>query len=167
MKYEKSIKITFFILFSSSLLCGCSSKNDIIDLDLSNLPKPKKVIKTNNGNEDTISSNNKVFIKDLVPFKNKEKVLSQFKFGKKDPFSESEFQVNKLSSDFKLTGLLNTKVEKYVFVNYLGNEGTISEKSIGGVNTNLLPKGAKVINIDLKAKSLTINYENENFKFEL
>ena len=93
--------------------------------------------------------------------------MSQFKFGKKDPFSESEFQVNKLSSDFKLTGLLNTKVEKYVFVNYLGNEGTISEKSIGGVNTNLLPKGAKVIKIDFKAMTLTINYDNENFKFEL
>ena len=163
MKAGKSIKINFFILFSAFLLSNCSRGNNNIDIDLSNLPKPKTINKENKENKEL----NKKFIKDLVPFKNKEIVLSQFKFGKKDPFSESEFQVNKLYSDFKLTGLLNTRVKKYVFVNYLGNEGTISEKSIGGVNTNLLPKGAKVIKIDLKAMSLTINYENEDFKFEL
>ena len=163
MKVGKSIKINFFILFSAFLLSNCSRGNNNIDIDLSNLPKPKTINKENKENKEL----NKKFIKDLVPFKNKEIVVSQFKFGKKDPFSESEFQVNKLSSDFKLTGLLNTRVKKYVFVNYLGNEGTISEKSIGGVNTNLLPKGARVIKIDLKGMSLTINYENEDFKFEL
>lgn len=152
------------MFLSSILLFSCSKK---YDLDLSNLPKPKKVIKTSDGNENTKSSNNQTFIKDLVPFNNKEKVLSQFKFGKKDPFSESEIQINKLSSDFKLTGFLNSELEKFVFVIYLGNEGSISENSIGGVNTNLLPNGAKVINIEPNAMRLTINYENENYVFEL
>ena len=152
------------VLFTSILLFGCSQKNN--NIDLSNLPvfKPKEVVNTNKDNEDVINSNNE-FIKDLVPFKNKDKVLSQFEFGKKDPFSE--YQVNKLSSDFKLTGFLNTEGGKYVLVYYLGNEGTISENSIGEVNTNLLPKGAKVINIDPKAMRLIINFENENFVFEL
>lgn len=164
MKNDRNIKTLFFMFLSSILLFSCSKK---YDLDLSNLPKPKKVIKTSDGNENTKSSNNQTFIKDLVPFNNKEKVLSQFKFGKKDPFSESEIQINKLSSDFKLTGFLNSELEKFVFVIYLGNEGSISENSIGGVNTNLLPNGAKVINIEPNAMRLTINYENENYVFEL
>ena len=164
MKNDRNIKTLFFMFLSSILLFSCSKK---YDLDLSNLPKPKKVIKTSDGNENTKSSNNQTFIKDLVPFNNKEKVLSQFKLGKKDPFSESEIQINKLSSDFKLTGFLNSELEKFVFVIYLGNEGSISENSVGGVNTNLLPNGAKVINIEPNAMRLTINYENENYVFEL
>ena len=58
-------------------------------------------------------------------------------------------------------------VLKFVFVKYLGIEGKISEKSIGGVNTNLLPQGAKVKNIDTKNLKLTIDYENKNYMFEL
>ena len=46
-------------------------------------------------------------------------------------------------------------------------EGTITEESIGGVNTNLLPELAKVLNIDPKNKKLIIFYENEKFIFEL
>ena len=79
------------VLFTSILLFGCSQKNN--NIDLSNLPvlKPKEVVNTNKDNEDLINSNNNKFIEDLVPFKNKEKVLSQFKFGKSDPFSEYLF----------------------------------------------------------------------------
>ena len=155
----------FLVLFTSILLFGCSQKNN--NIDLSNLPvlKPKEVVTTNTDNEDLIISNNNEFIEDLVPYKNKEKVLSNFKIGKKDPFSE--YQVKRFSSDFNLTGFLNTGEEKYVFVNYLGNEGSISENSVGGVNTNLLPEGAKVININSKDMRLTIKFENENFMFEL
>ena len=53
------------------------------------------------------------------------------------------------------------------FVNYLGREGSITKESIGGVNTFLLPNGAKVIKIDPKNTKLIINYENENFIFEM
>jgi len=163
-----NISNSFFLLFINSLLLfSCSQKNN--NIDLSNLPVPiqKEIVDTNKDNKDYVDPNNKDFIKELVPFKNKEKLLSQFKFGKSDPFSKSEDQVTKLSSDFKLTGFLNTKFRKYVFVNYLGNEGAISENSVGGLNTNLLPEGAKVITIDSKAMKLTINHDNENFVFEL
>ena len=54
-----------------------------------------------------------------------------------------------------------------MLVKYLGNEGTISEESIGGTNTFLLPNGARVINIDPKNLKLTINFENEDYIFEL
>ena len=86
--------------------------------------------------------------------------------GKKDPFSKNETKINQFSSDFKLTGFLNTKKDNYVFVSYLGNEGTISQDSIGGSNTNLLPNGAKVLTIDSKEKKLKINFDNEVYIFE-
>ena len=127
------------------------------------MPKPK----IDKVNKELDKNQNNKFIKNLVSFKKKEKVLSQYKFGKKDPFSVSESKENKLSSSFKLKGFLNTDFEKYVFVIYLGKEGTISEDSIGGVNTDLLPDGAKIISIEPKAMRLTINYEEENFIFEL
>ena len=156
-------KIVFLI--PGLFLVSCSQKN--IEIDLSNLPKPKITNTVNKGNKQSINLLDKEYISDLAPLKDREKILSKFEYGKNDPFSESEIQLNKLSSDLKLTGFLNTQLKKYVFVNYLGKEGTISEKSIGGVNTNLLPEGAKVIQIDTNSFELTINHENENFVFEL
>ena len=166
MKNHITIKIilTFFI---SSLLFSCSKKNNNIDFDFATLRKSKKDKVIDQENNNKINLENSIHIKDLVPLKDKEEVLSKVKFGKKDPFSEGEFNLNKLNSDFKLTGFLNTENEKYVFVSYLDNEGTITEDSIGGVNTNLLPKGANVISIDSKKMKLIINFENENFIFEL
>ena len=155
-----------FVIFPTIFLMSCSQKLNT-DFDLSNLPKPKKVSINQKENKQSSNLIAKEYISDLVPLKNKEQILSKFEYGKKDPFSESEVQLNKLSLDLKLTGFLNTQAKKYVFVNYLGNKGTISKKSIGGVNTNLLPEGAKVINIDTKSLELIINYENENFIFEL
>ena len=93
-------------------------------------------------------------------------VLSKFKIGKKDPFSKGETKFNQFSTNFKLTGFLNTKKDNYVFVSYQGNKGTISENSIGGSNTNLLPNGAKVIEIDSKKSQLKINFDNEVYIFE-
>ena len=160
VNYKKTFA---FVFLTSIFLYSCSQKNNNIDIDLSNLPKPK----IDKVKQELDKNQNNKFIKDLVSFKNKEKVLSQYKFGKRDPFSLSESKENKLSSSFQLKGFLNTDFEKYVFVIYLGKEGTISENSIGGVNTDLLPDGAKIISIEPKAMRLTINYENENFVFEL
>ena len=156
-----------FVLFllSSTLLNACSQKNN--DIDLSNLPviKQKEVVDAKKESKDEVNLDE--FIEDLVPFNSSEKLLSKFKIGKEDPFSEYESKVNKFSSDFKLTGFLSTEIENHVFVNYLGNEGVISESSIGGLNTNLLPNGAKVINIDNKKMQLKISLDNEDFIFEL
>ena len=113
------------------------------------------------------SNENSNYIEDLVPFKDKQEILSTIKFGKKDPFSEGEIQSSKLNSDLKLTGFLDTETKKYVFVSYLDDEGTITESSIGGINTNLLPDGAKVITIDTKNMKLIINFKNEDYIFEM
>ena len=162
-----TIKNNVFILFLSLLLLSCSQKNSNFDVDLSDLPKPKKIKINDQLEKDTETEDNQLFISELVPFEAREKLLSKFNFGKKDPFSESETKVNQFSSDFKLTGFLNTEIEKYVFVSYLGNEGAISDDSIGGLNTNLLPDGAKVITIDYEERQLKISFDNEDFIFEL
>jgi len=165
---KNNIKLNIFIgLFTSSLLFGCSPKNNNFDIDLTTLKKSKqnKVIIKENKNKIILESNK--HIKDLIPLKDKQEVISKTIFGKKDPFSEGEFNSNKLNSNFKLTGFLNTKIKKYVFVSYLDSEGTITEESIGGINTNLLPNGAKVISIDPKNMKLIINFENENLIFEM
>ena len=166
MKNHITIKIilTFFI---SSLLFSCSKKNNNIDFDFTTLKKSKKNKVIDQENNNKINLENNIHIKDLVPLKDKQQVLSKVKFGKKDPFSKVEIKSNKLNSDFKLTGFLNTEIKKYVFVSYLDKEGTITEESIGGVNTNLLPNGAKVISIDPKNMKLIINFDNENFIFEM
>ena len=152
--------------FALSLIFGCTPKDNNINFDFTTLKKTKK-IELNNKDLNEINYENNALIKDLVPLKNKQEILSKIKFGKKDPFSEGESQSNKILKDLILTGFLNTENNKYVFVSYLDNEGTITEDSIGGVNTTLLPNGAKVINIDPKNMQLTISFDNENFIFEM
>ena len=49
---------------------------------------------------------------------------------------------------------------------YLGDEGIISEDSVGGKNTEFLPDGAKVININPNKRQLKINFDNEDYIFE-
>ncbi len=158
-------KKIILIFFTSIFLVSCS-QNKIIDFDISDLPKRKKIT-VEKENKELVDVDNTKFIKDLDIFESKEKVLTKFKIGKKDPFSKGETQENQFSSDFKLTGFLNTKKDNYVFVSYQGNKGTISENSIGGSNTNLLPNGAKVIEIDSKKSQLKINFDNEVYIFEL
>jgi len=153
--------------FALSLLFACAPKDtNNINFDFKTLKKSKK-IELNNKDLNEINYENNIPIKNLVPFKNKQEILSKTKFGKKDPFSEGEINSNKLNSDFKLKGFLNTEIKKFVFVSYLDNEGTITEESIGGENTNLLPNGAKVISIEPKNMKLIINFDNENFIFEM
>ena len=159
---SKAILFIFIVATISS--CKQAKQNDF---DFSNIKFPKKITSKNKviNNKDNFEKN--IHIKDLVPLKDKKEILSKTKFGKKDPFSEGELASNKLNLDFKLTGFLNTDIKKYVFVSYLDNEGTLTEDSVGGINTNLLPEGAKVIKIDPKNMKLIINFEDENYIFEI
>ena len=166
MKINFTTKI-ILIFFASSLLFSCSKKNNDIDFDFSTLRKSKIKSNIDNENKKGAQPDKESFIEELAPYKNNKEILSITKLGKKDPFSKAGPQFNKLKSNFKLKGFLNTKDNRFVFVNYLDKEGTITEDSIGGINTNLLPIGAKVIKIDPKNKTLTINFENEILTFEL
>ena len=164
---NNKVKIVFALLASLWLIsCGKNTTNDI-DFDFSTLRKSKIKSNIENENKKGDQPDKDFFIKELVPYKNNKEILSITKLGKKDPFSKEGPKFNKLKSNFKLKGFLNTKDNRFVFVNYLDKEGTITEDSIGGINTNLLPIGAKVIKIDPKSKTTTINFENEILTFEL
>tara|TARA_Y100000589_G_C27154663_1_gene630317 strand:+ start:1047 stop:1553 length:507 start_codon:yes stop_codon:yes gene_type:complete len=159
-------KVIFTILIGT-FLSSCNSKKENFDIDISNF-KPTKIIKkADESKKITVDSENDLFIKDLVTLKNKEQILSNTKFGKKDPFSKDDIQTNQLNLNLKLTGFLSTEINKYAMVKYLNNVGTLTEGSEGGLNTNLLPNGAKVIKIDPKNKILIITFDNNNFIFEL
>ena len=165
MKSRNLIKITLALL-ACPILVSCSQKSSNIDFNFKSLKKPTK-ISTKKENNKTFSIENNLYIKDLISPITKEKILSDTKIGKKDPFSKNQILINQLSLDLKLTGFINTKINKYVIVSYLNNLGTLTEESVGGVNTNLLPIGAKVVSIDPKNNKLIISFENENFTFEL
>ena len=148
-------------------MVSCSKPNDDkFDIDISNFKSIKTKEITNESKKNSFDLENKLYIEDLVTLKNRNQILSNTKFGKKDPFSKDDVQINKLNSDLKLTGFLNTENNKYAIVKYLNNEGKLTEESIGGLNTNLLPKGAKVIKIDPKNNKLIISLNKENFIFE-
>ena len=156
-------------IFIGTFLSSCNSKKENFDIDLTNYKVPaKNKVKISNENKDIDSSSEKDIIENkLLTYEKKTKVLNSTLFGKKDPFSDGRRQTNKLNSNLKLTGFLNTEISNFVFVSYQNKEGTITEESIGGINTNLLPEGAKVIKVDPKNMKLIINYENENFTFEM
>ena len=158
------------ILFIS-LISSCKGKKDNFDIDLSDfkIPNKKEVAASTFDFSDTSKTTNKIIKNNLVNYQTNSEVLSSIKLGKIDPFSEEgkKDKVNNLNTNFKLTGFLNTKDNKYVFVSYLGQTGTITEGSIGGLNTILLPNGAKVLNIDTKKLKLIINFEDKDYILEL
>ena len=153
------------------LISSCNSKNENFDLDLSNFKIPPKNNEKilNLESPDSLVTKKEIIKNELKNYQNKSEILSSIPLGKIDPFSEEGIkdEVNNLNTNFKLIGFLNTKKNKYVFVNYLGQEGTITEESIGGENTNLLPNGAKVLKIDPKKLKLIISFENEDYILEL
>ena len=157
--------------FFGILLSSCNSKKDNFEIDLSNfkIPNKNEAGASNLDVSDTSKTTNKIIKNNLVNYQNKSEILSSIELGKIDPFSEEGMKdkVNNLNTNFKLTGFLNTKDNKYVFVNYLGQLGTINQESVGGENTNLLPNGAKVISIDPENFKLIIYFENKNFVYEM
>ena len=151
------------------LLSSFNNKKENFDIDFSNYKVPNKsAIKISTIDEsESLTTKKEIVINELKNYQNKSEVLSAVKFGKQDPFSEGEIESPKLNSNFQLKGLLKTNLNNYVFVSYLGKEGTITEKSIGGLNTDLLPDGAKVLKIDPKNMKLIIEFQEESYTFEL
>ena len=166
ISFHFKLILTFFI---GILLSGCNSKKENFDIDLSNfkVPTKSKVKNTISDNSESLTIKKEIIKNELKNYPDKSEVLSASKFGKKDPFSEVNIEPTKLDSNFQLKGFLNTNLNNYAFINYLGNEGAVTEKSIGGLNTDLLPNGAKVLNIDPINMKLIIEFEDDKFIFEL
>ena len=159
--------ILLVLTLTPLLLVSCSNGNKN-DFDISNLKIPQKnklkISERDNSDYSKIITAN--LEEKFLPYKEKSEVLNSVKIGKKDPFAK-EAEVKKLASILKLTGFADTGINKYVFVSFKKNNGTITEGSVGGVSTNLLPNGAKVIDIDTQNMKIIINFENKDYILKL
>ena len=161
MQNKFKLIFTFIFLFLTS---SCSGKNED-NFDFSDFKVPVKE-SISNESKPIEKKNLNTIQYELRPFRNREEILSSFKFEKKDPFKLDSQTSNKLS-DIKLKGFLTISNKNYAVVNYLDNEGSINTESIGGENTNLLPNNAYVKNINPLNEELTIVIENEMYTIKL
>ena len=152
----------FLVILSIAItISACSKKETSDNFDLSNLKLPNKnsnIIKDNSQKTANKKVNN-----ELLPLKKRNEISSSIKYGKKDPFMlESNKDKNSLSN-LILRGFISTSNEKFALIKYLGEEGTITTNSIGGVNTKYLPNGAKVKNFNFSESEITIIFEDQEF----
>ena len=152
---NKLIAIFFFLLLSS---CGPKQNNDF---DLSDLKLKRPVKEFNNEQKISNKEENEPVIYELKQLKNKEEILSSIKFGKVDPFSSAKESMT--LSKVKLKGFITVRDENFAIVNYLDKEGAINLGSIGGINSDLLPEGALIKEINPEKNSVKIFHENENY----
>ncbi len=160
MKEQISIKSIFIVIFVL-LISSCTSKKTN-DFDLSDIKRPiKKELKKE---EKNISKTKpEVSIKyELKNLKEREDILSSTKFGKDDPFTLSSYSSSTLSK-LKLKGFITISKKNYAIVKYLDNEGPIFVESIGGKNTNLLPEGALITEINPIEEYIKMSHEGEIF----
>ena len=142
------------------LLSGCSG-NEKNNFDFSDLKiPPKKSINNESIPNENINSNNVQY--DLKPLKKREEVISSFNFEKDDPFSFDSLSSSELSG-IKLKGFITISNKNYAVVDYLNNEGYITTQSIGGKNTNLLPRAAFINEINPSKGYISITYLDEIF----
>ena len=159
--------ILLVLALTPLLLVSCSSaKNNDFDIPNFKIPQKNTLKIPEQDNSDSLQKKEVNLEDKFLPYKEKSEVLNSVKIGKKDPFAK-EAEVRKLSSILKVTGFADTGIDKYVFVSYQKNNGTITEGSVGGVSTNLLPNGAKVIDIDTQNMQLTINFEKKDYILKL
>ena len=153
----------FKIVFISSfifLLSSCSgNKKD--DFDFSDLKIPvKESINNETISSENTDSNNIQY--ELKPLKEREEIISSIKFEKDDPFLFNSQSSNELSG-IKLKGFITISNKNYAVVDYLDNEGSITTESIGGKNTNLLPRGAFIKEINPAKGYIAITFLDEVF----
>ena len=161
MKNKLNLIITFIFIFLTSS-CG-GSNND--NFDFSNIKMPVKELKKVETKSSQTEVRKPVKYK-LKALKERDEILSSIEFGRKDPFSISSESSSTLSK-VKLKGLISISDKNYAMVKYLDNEGSISIESVGGMNTNLLPEGAKIYEIKPKKGYLKITHEGEIFTLNL
>ena len=152
------------ILIISSItlvISACSKKETKDNFDFSNIKPPvrnSKIVKDNSQETSKIKVKNK-----LSSLKKRDEILSSIKYGKNDPISSESGNGKNLLSNLTLKGFISFSEEEFALINYLGEEGTITKNSIGGINTKYLPKGAKVKNFNLLDSKITIVFEDQEF----
>ncbi len=152
----KKINLTLIFLF---LLTACSPKKSA-NLEIVLPPTyPEKFL---NIPEKTRDPN-------LTKLIEPSKFIKSIKVGRKDPFSPAQNKSNELflPESFIYHGQIATNDNLKAFVSYKNNTGTIKQGDFGGKNTNLLPKGWNVQNINTKTETLTLAFEDGIIELKL
>ncbi len=153
--FKKILIISSFILTISS----CSKKDTTDNFDFSNFKPPNRKAEIPTDNSEVIQET-KVKNK-LLSLKNRDEISSSIKYGKKDPFAIKSNNIKNSLANFSLKGFVLTSNEEYALINYLGEDGTITKNSVGGVNTKFLPIGAKVKNFNFSDSEIIILLNGE------
>ena len=155
------LKKILIISIITLVISACGKKKTKDNFDFSNFKPPirkKEIVKDNSQETAKIKVENK-----LLPFTKRDEISSSIKYGKNDPFSFESGGNNNLLSNLTLKGFISNAEETFALIKYLGEEGTITTNSIGGVNTKYLPNGAKVRNFNLLDSEITILFEDQEF----
>ena len=156
------------------LLVGCGGqKTEEIDVSaLQLIPKKENKI-TSQTEEDKVIL---PVTNELKPLLNKSQLNKTINLGKVNPFGpieeENESTLKKKENDailkkLVLSGLLSANKKKYALVNYIDKSGYLTSNSQGGVNTDLLPHGVKVKEINFKKATLVIVIDNQDYEIFL
>ena len=148
------LKKLLIIVSISFAMSSCSKKETTDNFDFSNFRPPIRKAEIVKDNSEVIQE---IKVKnELLPLKKRKEISSSLKYGKGDPFALESNSNNNLSLNLILKGFISISEENYALIKYLGEEGTINENSIGGLNTKYLPNGAEVKNFNLSDSEITI-----------
>ena len=164
---KKFLKNLFIFLVGILFITSCRGKNSNNDFDLSGLKIPVKKTIPKNGQSDKNQSEIKEVKNNLIPLDKREEIITSIKFGKENPFSSHDQETNITLKNLELTGFLLVNKTQYALVNYIDKTGSITSDSIGGINTDLLPEGAQVKEINLKKQVLVIDMDNQSYEILL
>ena len=164
---KKFLKNFFIFLVGTLFITSCRGKNTNNDFDLSGLKIPVKKTIPKNDLSDKLKSQVKEIQNNLIPLDKREEIITSIKFGKENPFSSLDQENNITLKNIELTGFLLVNNTKYALVNYIDKTGSITSDSIGGINTDLLPEGAQVKEINLKKQVLVIAMDNQSYEILL
>ena len=146
------------------LLVSCASeKTEEIDISaLQLIPKKEKKLIPKVEEKVLLPVKN-----NLKPLLNKDQLTKKINIGKDNPFSSLGKEKNLTLKDIKLTGFLYFNNTNYALVNYMGKIGSIKNGDIGGINTDLLPDGTKIKDINFKNQKIVVVFNSESYEIFL
>ena len=159
--FSKYFLICYLILFTA---CSNSNKKN----EINSFPKIENSNKKRHVDDKKITFTEKDYSK-FKKLTSAEQIKSSAKLGKLDPFSNSINQEEQLPfPDIELRGIIHTSQESSAIIKYNNKSGEVRLGEVGGITTNLLPNGIKLIQINLAKENIFImDPESKSFKIKL
>ena len=105
----------------------------------------------------------------LIPLSSSDEIVNDKNFGRNDPFLPPQISGDQLSAPdtFKFHGLISSQYGVDAFVSYKNRTGTLKSGDVGGENTNLLPSGWALANVDKDTNVLVLVFEKSSIEIDL